>query len=96
MPKLKDSPEVTAEKHLVALIEGRSSFYGVTRRQLARAVGITESTLRSRLRNPREFKYQELLAVAKKLHFEAQDVCLFLGVSYSPVVIAGEQYIIRQ
>ena len=95
MPKLRQPPQDLAKRHLLATIAQRREFLGLTLEQLAKAAGITKKTMMRRLRQPELFTYQELLGVTSKLGFTAQDVCNLLGVKYEPVVIAGEQYILK-
>ena len=95
MPKLRQPPQDLAKRHLLATIAQRREFLGLTLEQLAKTAGITKKTMMRRLRQPELFTYQELLGVTSKLGFTAQDVCNLLGVKYEPVVIAGEQYILK-
>ena len=95
MPKLRQPPQDLAKRHLLATIAQRREFLGLTLDQLAKAAGISTKTMRCRMRQPELFTYQELLGVTSKLGFTAQDVCNLLGVKYEPVVIAGEQYILK-
>ncbi len=95
MPKLRQPPQDLAKRHLLATIAQRREFLGLTLEQLAKAAGITKKTMMRRMRQPELFTYQELLGVTSKLGFTAQDVCNLLGVKYEPVVIAGEQYILK-
>lgn len=95
MPKLRQPPEDIAMRHFLAAIAQRCEFLGITNEQLAKAAGITVDTLRARRRKPQLFTYREMLGIITKLGFTAQDVCNMLGVKYEPVVIAGEQYILK-
>lgn len=95
MPKLRQPPQDLAKRHLLATIAQRREFLGLTLDQLAKAAGITKKTMMRRMRQPELFTYQELLGVTSKLGFTAQDVCNLLGVKYEPVVIAGEQFILK-
>lgn len=95
MPKLRQPPQDLAKRHLLATIAQRREFLGLTLEQLAKAAGITKKTMMRRMRQPELFTYQELLGVTSKLGFTAQDVCNLLGVKYEPVVIAGEQFILK-
>ena len=95
MPKLRQPPADIATRHLLATIAQRCEFLGITNAQLAKAAGITVDTMRARRRKPELFTYRELLGIAAKLGFTAPEVCNMLGVKYEPVVIAGEQYIVK-
>lgn len=68
MPRLKKPPEELQNQEILARIDYGKKKMQTTNQEIALAIRMTPQTFCSRLRNPGDFKLDELRAIAKKLH----------------------------
>lgn len=79
MPRVKDlSPETTAKNQFSNYLRGEAHIVYRGMPGFADAVGLSQSTIRRRVSDPREFSVNELRRVRKSLGVDKAEIMKFL------------------
>lgn len=72
MPRIRNDEEIK-KATIRSIIDGRGSFYGYKRPELAKRAGMNYSTFSRRMNEPLTFTLEEIGSLNRVLHFEETD-----------------------
>lgn len=80
MPKLRTTEREIQDSYLRKAIKGSAGFYQLDINEQARIAGVKRATWYRRLKSPSDFSVRELRKMIARYDWDAETVCLFLGV----------------
>lgn len=74
MPKLREPGPVKASKMVVGKIAYYRKVNGITSRELATTIRVSDSTFSRKMTNPGTLTLDQLFQIARKCHFSSDDL----------------------
>ena len=81
MPKLRDPGPVKACRMVAGKVAEYRVVHGIRTHELAVAVGVSDETLNRKMRDPGTLTLAQLIAIARKCHFTADDFTKIMNVA---------------
>lgn len=80
MPKLKRNEIDLQNAEFVATIAKYLSFYGLDKRELGLKIGLSQTSVYNKIREPQKFTLEETRKIFKVLHFTNEEILKCLKV----------------